>query len=78
MKPVRILLVILGVLLSVGGVALGLALTPSVQRWAVLRAARDVPGLKLELASVSAGFSGLTVSGVKAEHRGIPVEVARL
>ena len=68
----------LGVLAVVGGVALGLALTPSVQRWAVLRAARDVPGLKLELASVSAGFSGLTVSGVKAEHRGIPVEIERL
>ena len=62
----------------VGGVALGLALTPAVQRWAVLRAARDVPGLKLELASVSAGFSGVTFGGVKAEHRGIPIEIERL
>ena len=78
MKPFRVLLVFLGVVVVVCAVAIGLALTSSVQRWAVLRAARDVPGLKLELASVSAGFSGVTLTGVKAEHRGIPIEVDRL
>lgn len=60
------------------GAALGLALTPSVQRWAVLRATRDVPGLKLELASASAGFSGVSMGGVKAEHRGIPIKFDQL
>ena len=58
--------------------ALGLALTPAVQRWAVLRAARDMPGLKLELATVSAGFSGVTLTGVRAEPEGVPVQFDRL
>lgn len=78
MKPVRLLLVILGTLVVLFVVALGLALTPSVQRWAVLRAVRDVPGLKLELASVSGGFSGVTLSGVQAEQRRIVVKLDRL
>lgn len=64
--------------MAVCAAAFGLALTPPVQRWAVLRAARDVPGLKLGLASVSAGFSGVTLTGVKAEHQGVPVSVERL
>lgn len=64
--------------MAVGAVVLGLALTPSVQRWAVLRAVRDVPGLKLELGGISAGFSGVMATGVKAVHAGLPVSVERL
>lgn len=78
MKPFRALLVLSGVLLSVCALLLGLVLTPSVQRWAVLRALKDHPGLKLELASVSAGFSGATVTGLKMVHQGVPVSVDRL
>lgn len=78
MKPFRVLLVSLGILALFGVVAIALALTPAVQRWAVLRATRDVPELKFELAHVSAGFSGVTMNGVKAEHRGIPIEIERL
>ena len=78
MKPVRLLLIILGTLVVVFAVALGLVLTPSVQRWAVLRAMRDVPGLKLELTSVSGGFSGVTLRGVQAEHKNVVVKLDRL
>lgn len=78
MKFLRLLLVLSGAILVAGAIVLGLALTPSVQRWAVLRAVRDVPGLKLELGGISAGFSGVTVTGVKAVHQGLPVSVERL
>lgn len=78
MKPVRLLLIILGTLAVIFAVGLGLALTPSVQRWAVLRVARDVPGLKLELASVSGGFSGVALRGVTAEYRQVVVKLDRL
>lgn len=78
MKPVRILLIALGVLVALSAVALGLALTPSIQRWAVLRAVQGTPGLRLELGGISAGFSGVTLTDVRAEQGGLPVRVARL
>ena len=77
MKPVRLLLIILGILVVTGAVAAGLAFTPSVQRWALLRAARNA-GLKLEVAGVSAGWSGATLLGVQAEKQQIVVKLDRL
>ncbi len=77
MKPVRLLLIILGILVVMGAVAVGLAMTPSVQRWALLRAARNA-GLKLEVAGVSAGWSGATVQGVQVEKQQIVVKLDRL
>lgn len=78
MKPVRILLIVSGVLAALAVVALGLALTPAIQRWAVLRAVQDTPGLKLQLGGISAGFSGVTLNEVQAEQDGLPVRFARL
>lgn len=77
MKPVRLLLLLLGILVVICAVGLGLALTPSVQRWAVLRAARDA-GVKLEVTGVSAGWSGVTLQGVQAEKERIVVKLDRL
>ena len=77
MKPVRLLLISLGILVVTGAVVAGLALTPSVQRWALLRAARNA-GLKLEVAGVSAGWSGATLQGVQAEKQQIVVKLDRL
>lgn len=78
MKPVRLLLILLGILAALFAGGLGLALTPSLQRWAVLRAARDIPGLKLEVAGVSAGWSGATLHGLQAEKQRVVVKVDRL
>jgi hypothetical protein len=78
MKLVRPLLVILGIAVVVGGVAAGLALTPSIQRWAVLRAAAKRPGLQLEVAEFSAGLSRLTVRGVSVQRNGVVVKLGRL
>jgi hypothetical protein len=66
MKLVRALLFALVVLLVLGAVAAGLALTPSVQRWAVMRAVRAEPGLKFEAATIRAGVSHLRLAGVQA------------
>lgn len=77
MKPVRLLLISLGILVVVCAVGLGLALTPSVQRWAVLRAAREA-GIKLEVAGVSAGWSGAMLQGVQAEKQRVVVKLDRL
>ena len=74
MKPVRLLLIFLGILVVAGAVAAGLALTPSVQRWALLGAARDA-GLKLEVAGVSAGWSGVTLQGVQIEKQQVTVKL---
>lgn len=78
MKFVRLLVIIFGGLLALVGLGVGIALLPSVQRWAVLKAAREVPGLKLEIASVSAGFSGLELRGVAAEKQHVTVKLERL
>jgi len=77
MKPVRLLLILLGIVVAACAVMLGLALTPSVQRWAVLRAARDA-GIKLEVTGISAGWSGATLQGVLAEKKGIVMQLDRL
>ncbi len=78
MKFARVFLIIFGSLIVLGGVLFGVALLPSVQRWAVLRAAQGVPGLKLEVAEVKAGFSGVTVSNLQAEQQKVVVKVERL
>lgn len=78
MKFARWLLISLGVLLVLVGAVVGLALLPSVQRWAVLRATAAVPGLKFDVARVSAGFSGVVLEKVQAEKRRVTIKVERL
>ncbi len=78
MKPVRFLFIALGVILVLGVVATGLALTPSIQRWAILRATAGQPGLKLTLQSVSAGFSSVSVRGVEFTQHGVTVKLDEL
>ncbi len=78
MKLSRRLFVALGVIALVGAVVLGIALTPAVQRWAVLRAIAGRPGLKLEVAEISVGFSSLHLRGIQLEQSGLRVHVAQL
>ena len=78
MKPVRLLLILLGLLLALVLVAGGVALVPAVQRWAVLRAARGTPGLKFEATTIAAGISRLRLAGVQAEEKGLAVQLEYL
>ncbi len=78
MKLVRPLLVILGIILVICGVAAGLALTPAIQRWALLRAARGRPGLVLGIDGVAAGVSHLSLRGVSLQRNGLTARLDRL
>jgi len=78
MKLARPLLLALGVTVAVFLVVLGLAFAPAVQRWAVVHYAARQFGLQLEVASVSADPWVLTLQGVKAERRGVTVNLDRL
>src|SRR5688572_30645273 len=78
MKFARWLVISLGILLVLAGAVFGLALLPSVQRWAVHRAAADVPGLKFNVAQVSAGLSGVVLQQVQAEKSQVAIKVERV
>lgn len=78
MKLVRPLLITLGVILAFGAVVVGLALTPGVQRWAILRAASKQPDLRLSVASVSAGFRSVSARDVLLEQRGVQIKLTEL
>ncbi|MBI2814755.1 MAG: hypothetical protein HYX71_10765 [Opitutae bacterium] len=78
MKPARSTLLILGGLLALAAVAGGLALTPAVQRRAVLRTLRSVRGLKCEVTTVSAGFSRIELGGVRLEEGGVRMQLEQL
>lgn len=78
MKLVRPLLILLGLLVLIGGILAGLALTPAIQRWAVLRAAAGTPGLRLEVAAVSAGFSRISLRGAALQRNGLALKLDRL
>jgi len=78
MKPVRLLLLFLGLFLALNLVLGVLALTPAVQRWAVLRAVQGEPGLRFEVTAVAAGLSRLRLEGVQAEKGGLAVQLAQL
>lgn len=78
MKPVRLLLIFLGILIALVVAAAALALTPSVQRWAVLRAVQSQPGLQFEAVKIAASFSHLSLVGVQVEKAGLAVKLDRL
>ena len=78
MKPARLLLIFLGLFLALNLVIGVLALTPAVQRWAVLRAVQGEPGLKFEVNTVAADLSRIRLDGVQVEKGGLAVQLAHL
>lgn len=75
MKLVRPLLLTLAILFALVALAIGVALVPAVQQWAVRRALAGHPELKLDFASLSAGPSRARLSGVRFEQQGLVVAV---
>lgn len=60
-------------------VALGIAaFTPAVQRWAVLRALRHQPGVKLEIGRLAATTGGFEVRDLRLDSGGVSVTAERL
>ena len=78
MKSVRSLLIVLGVIFAVLAVVAGLARTPAIQRWIMLRIAAGQPDLKLQLQSVSVGPGSLALRGLELERTGVVVKIAEV
>lgn len=78
MKLPRILLLLAVVLVGLLVLGLGLALTPGVQRWALLRAVAAQPGLEVSVGRVAVGFSRLEVRDLEARQGGMKFSVAEL
>lgn len=70
MKPVRILLLSLGVLVAVLIVAIALALNSGVQTWAARKALASRPSLHASIGSLSAGLNRVEARAVRAEQNG--------
>lgn len=77
MKLVRPLLVTLGIILALLLLAVGVALTPAVQQWAVRRTLAQHPELKLDFATLSVGPSSARLGGVRFERDGLVVTAER-
>lgn len=78
MKPLRALLLGLGILAALLAAVVALALTPAVQRWAVLRWAAGQPGLKLEADRISVGLTSVEIAGVRLEENGRRLRLDKL
>ncbi|MEO6567666.1 MAG: hypothetical protein ABIO94_02790, partial [Opitutaceae bacterium] len=73
MKRLKIVGIVLGTLVVLGGVVVVLALTPSVQTWAVRKATAGQPGVSIDVARVSLGFSKADLSDVRFSKDGMVV-----
>jgi hypothetical protein len=78
MKPARVALITLGVLVLLGLVTVGLAFNSGVQTWAARKALAGQPSVRVTLDSVSAGFSRVELRGLRAELSGAVVTVPSL
>lgn len=72
-KKIKTTALVVGSLGALFILALGLALTPAVQTWAVRKAAGGQPGTKLEVSRVAAGFSAAEVNDFQFEQDGMIV-----
>ncbi len=73
MKGLKIFGIVAGGIALLVAIALALALTPSVQRWALRKAVAGQPGLKLDVGEVDAGFSATNVTDFSFAQDGVVV-----
>ena len=78
MKLFRLSLIIGGLVMLVA-VSLGtLAFDPAVQRWALLRGAKNQPSLRLDVADIAVGWSKVAVRGLTFQRAGLSVKLGHL
>ena len=73
MKGLKIFAFVVGGIVVLLGIGLALALTPSVQTWAVRKAVAGQPGLTLEVNKVDAGFSAADVTDLRVVKDGMVI-----
>ncbi len=70
MKGLKIVALSLGALALLGILVVVLALTPSVQTWAVRKALADTPGITIEVGRVAAGWSEAELNDLRVAQPG--------
>lgn len=78
MKALKIVAFVVGGLVVLVAIVFALALTSSVQTWAVRKATADQPGMKLQVARVSAGFSAADIDDLKVEKDGMVITAKKI
>lgn len=78
MKPARVALITLGVLVLLGLLTVGLAFHSGVQTWAARKALGGQPSVRVTLDSVAAGLSRVELRGLRAELAGAVITVPSL
>ena len=73
MKALKIVGLLFGGIILLGVVLIALALTPSIQTWAVKRAVAGQPGTTLDVSRVAAGLSATDISDLRLTTDGIVV-----
>src|SRR5215212_3770365 len=73
MKGLKILGIVLAGVLVLLGIAVAIALMPSVQTWAVRKAVAGQPGVEMNVTRVAAGFSGAEVNELRYVKDGMVV-----
>jgi hypothetical protein len=73
MKGLKILAWVVGGLVLLAAVIFALALTPSVQTWAVRKALANQPGVKFDASRIAAGFSAADVTDLHYSKDGMVV-----
>ena len=70
MKPVRILLLSIGVLVTALSVVVGLTFNSGVQTWAARKAMAAQPGLRGTLGAFSVGLERVELQSMRIEQNG--------
>lgn len=73
MKGLKIVAFVVGGIVVLVAVLLALALTPSVQTWAVQKAVAGQPGMSIKISRVAAGFSAADITNLRYAQDGIIV-----
>src|SRR5687768_17451011 len=73
MKGLKIAGIVLGGILLLLAIGVAVALTPSVQTWAVRKAVAGKPGMEINVAKVAAGFSAADVADFRFTKDGMVV-----
>jgi hypothetical protein len=75
MKALKIVGIVFGIIVVLVAVLFAVALTPSVQTWAVRKALAGQPGMQLEVGRVAAGFSAADLTDVRLVQDGTVITV---
>ncbi len=75
MKPLKLVVIVLGALIGLSVLLVVIGLIPAVQTWAVRQAVADQPGMEIRFGELAAGFSGAKLGDVRVTQDGSVIRV---